>query len=189
MIEDLANLCRGRPKSLLLYFYFDFNDLKKQEVDLFLRSMTSQIAWQQDRVSVSLSGLYERCDRGGGQPARESLLSTLRDNLRDSPETFIVLDALDECRELQILLNVIEMISEWQIPSLHLVCASRRERQIAEAFNQLHVIEASIQNKQVDADIGLLVNDQLEHDTQLRQWSRDIKEEIKTALANGSQGM
>ena len=189
MIEDLAASCRDKPKSLLLYFYFDFNDPQKQELNMFLRSMMSQIACQQERVSVSLSGLYERCDQGGRQPARELLITTLRDNLRDSPETFIVLDALDECTELQTLLNVIEMISEWQIPSLHLVCASRRERQIVEAFSQLHVVETSIQNKQVDADIGLLVDDQLEHDAQLRQWPSDIKKEIKTALADGSRGM
>lgn len=189
MIEDLATLRRSRPKSLLLYYYFDFNDTKKQEVDMFLRSMVSQIVWQQERVSVSLSGLYERFDRGGRQPARELLLTTLRDNLRDSAETFIVLDALDECKELQPLLTVIAMISESQIPTLHLACTSRRERHIVEVFDQLNVIETSIQNEQVDADIGLLVDDQLEHDPQLRQWSMDIKDEIKTALANGSQGM
>lgn len=156
---------------------------------MILRSMVSQIVWQQERVSTSLSGLYERYDRGGRQPARELLLTTLRDNLRGCAETFVVLDALDECTELQSLLDVIAMISGWQIPGLHWVCTSRRERQIVEAFDQLHVIETSIQNEKVDADIGLLVDNELEHDTQLRQWSTEVKSEIKIALAKGSQGM
>ena len=156
---------------------------------MFLRSMVSQIVWQQERVSVSLNGLYERYDRGGRQPARDMLLTTLRDNLRDSAETFIVLDALDECKELQPLLAVIALISDSQIPTLHIACTSRRERHIVEVFDQLNVIETSIQNEQVDADIGLLVDDQLEHDPQLQKWSVNLKGEIRTALARGSQGM
>ena len=189
MIEDLAILRRSKPNSRLLYYYFDFNDTKKQEVDTFLRSMIGQMAWQQEGVSVSLSGLYERCDHGNRQPARELLVKTLRDILRGSAETFMVLDALDECAELHQLLNVIATISEWQIPSLHLAYTSRRERHIVDVFDRLDVIETSIQNKQVDADIGLLVDDQLVHDTQLREWSMEIKDEIKTASAKGSQGM
>lgn len=156
---------------------------------MFLRSMLSQIARQQGRVAVSLDGLYEQCDRGGTQPARDLLITTLRDTLQGSAEFFIVLDALDECTELQPVLDVIAVISEWQIPGLHLGWTSRRERPIVEAFDQLKVIETSIQNEQVDADIGLLVGHELEHDTKLRDWSEDIKDEIKTALAKGSQGM
>jgi hypothetical protein len=41
-------------------------------------------------------------------------------------ETFIILDALDECKERQELLEVIEEIAGWKIGKLHVLTTSRR---------------------------------------------------------------
>lgn len=187
--EDIALNCRSRQECALACFYFDFNDVRKQGVDGLLCSVIAQLLSGDDCYSLSLDALYDRCNRGAKQPTKDMLLATLRGMLQELRECFIVLDALDECRELEELLLSIEEILSWDIKGLHLICSSRRERQIEETLDVLIPRQVSIMNTLVDADIGLLVHDQLEKDSSLRKWPVTVKSEIQAALTQGSQGM
>jgi hypothetical protein len=46
-------------------------------------------------------------------------------------ETFIILDALDECKGRQELLENIDEIGKWKTEKLHILCTSRREKDIS----------------------------------------------------------
>ncbi|KAL8851698.1 MAG: hypothetical protein Q9221_003429 [Calogaya cf. arnoldii] len=148
IIQEMITNCRSLPDSAPAYFYFDFRELRKRTVDGCLRSLISQLVSRKDYHSPSLHGLHERCERGRMQPTTELLLSTLRDILQDIPETFIILDALDECGEVEHLLASISELLSRTTTDLHMLFTSCHQTQIAEAFRwaacQLETLEKCI---------------------------------------------
>lgn len=181
--------CRSLPDSAPAYFYFDFRELRKRTVDGCLRSLISQLVSRKDCHSPSLDGLYERCERGRMQPTNELLLSTLREILQDIPETFIILDALDECGEVEHLLASISELLSRTTTELHMLFTSRHQRQIAEAFDNLPLIEITVNARIVDVDIGRVVEEKLSEGSRLGQWPTKVKDEIKSELLRRSNGM
>ncbi|KAI4280729.1 MAG: hypothetical protein L6R38_004232 [Xanthoria sp. 2 TBL-2021] len=189
IIQEMITNCRSLPDSAPAYFYFDFRELRKRTVDGCLRSLISQLVSRKDCHSPSLDGLYERCERGRMQPTNELLLSTLREILQDIPETFIILDALDECGEVEHLLASISELLSRTTTELHMLFTSRHQRQIAEAFDNLPLIEITVNARIVDVDIGRVVEEKLSEGSRLGQWPTKVKDEIKSELLRRSNGM
>jgi Cdc6-like AAA superfamily ATPase len=81
----------------LLYFYFDFNDNRKQTLDGALRSLISQLADQSASASKEAELLHKSNKDGNEQPSTQTLSQTLHKMLTVASHTRIVLDALDEC--------------------------------------------------------------------------------------------
>lgn len=123
------------------------------------------------------------------QPTNELLLSTLRDILQDIPETHIILDALDECGEVQHLLASISELLSRTTTKLHMLFTSCHQRQIAEAFENLPLIEIVVDARIVGVDIGHVVEQKLSEGSRLGKWPTKVKDEIKYELLRGSNGM
>jgi hypothetical protein len=175
------------------YFYFDFNDLQKQTPELMVRSLISQLLQQCIKIPLILETLHSSCENGQRQPSIYALLDALQGTIHQFPETYIVLDALDECTDRPELMNILESIAGWQLDELHLLVTSRKERDIESSLECL--IEDSniicLQSKFVDEDIRSYVHQRLAVDKNLKKWQKDsdIVYEIETALMEGSQGM
>lgn len=129
-----------------------------------------------------------------GQPPLEVLKTTLRSILGQPGDKYIVIDALDECPsqegERGQLCALLQEISSWELPLLHILTTSRREPDIEEAFAQIpNVSRVPIQNALVDADILKYVEAQLAAVPKLARWKPHLKEEIREALVEGAHGM
>jgi hypothetical protein len=96
IIEEVTTICATRSDEFA-YFYFDFNDVEKQIVDGFLRSVVLQNFIHRAGIPSDIQSLYDRCR--GNQPTREALVGTLLSLLKSSTRTYILIDALDECSE------------------------------------------------------------------------------------------
>jgi hypothetical protein len=83
----------------LLYFYFDFQNRDKQSLEGAIKSLMSQLYSKQEKARQPLDSLYSSYNDGHRQPNTESLCSTFLAMLQQVEETWIVLDALDECSE------------------------------------------------------------------------------------------
>jgi hypothetical protein len=129
----------------IAYFFFDGRD-SQNELQLhnkLIRTLISQLSdarhggITEDSV---LAKLYKRCGEVQ-QPTDEQLQNVLRDILDGfSDGAYIMIDALDECRERQKTLNwVNKLISESnrKAAKLHIVVTSRPERDISEVFAEL----------------------------------------------------
>jgi hypothetical protein len=120
-------------------------------------------------------------------------MRTLRSILDSTEQAFIIIDALDECpygEERTQLLMVLKEFSTWALPNLHIIVTSRKEPDIYKILGLLVTSPpVCIQTEQVDADIRLHVKTQLANDVDLNEWPLKIKEEIETALVEGSNGM
>jgi hypothetical protein len=83
----------------LAYFYCDFRDHKKQNIDGFLSSLLVQLCAQSELCCDILSSVYSTHARGSRRPTNETMTRCLMDMLKCLVQepTYIVVDALDEC--------------------------------------------------------------------------------------------
>jgi hypothetical protein len=188
----ILGLCQ-RPREGSRVFLFRLQRLQKQAPELMVRSLVSQLSQQCVKIPPILETLYSSCENGQRQPSLDSLLDVLKEMIHQFPQTYIVLDALDECTDRIELLGILESIAGWQLDELHLLVTSRKERDIEGSLECL--VEDSniicLQSKLVDQDIRSYVHQRLAVDKNLKKWQKDsdVVHDIETALMEGSQGM
>ena len=193
IIQRTDGHCRSRSDHLMLYFYFDFNDVEKQQYEKMIRSLIVQLFAQYVNIPPVLESLYSSCTNGERQPAYDSLLSTLHVMMRDFSHTYLVLDALDECSKRKELLLCIEELAGWRDLNLHILITSRREKDIEDSM-ELFVDDQRricIQSALVDSDIRTYIHSRLQVDRDLRRWRNapKVQQEIKDTLMGKADGM
>jgi hypothetical protein len=113
--------------------------------------------------------------------------------IQDLPQSYIVLDALDECAQRAELMEMFETIVGWKLPNLHLLVTSRRERDIESSLKGFVDLQNSIclQSEVVDKDIQRYVRQRLSDDKRLRKWKKDasMMGQIETVLMSGAKGV
>lgn len=177
------------PTLRLAYFYFDFKDDKTKHYKKLLCSLILQLSPRQSNNSEALQRLYRDNNDGEQQPNVDQLERALRDILEGSPETFIILDALDECVDRPELLNLIQECVDWKIGSLHVLVTSRKERDIETALGPLCTGQISVHDAQGNHDIELYIDERLKSDLKLKLWPVKIREEINEKLKKDAHGM
>lgn len=189
IIQYLLNHCHQRPRSAVLYFYFDFNESGKQRHENMIRSLITQLFVCQKSTSDVLDSLHSR----GRQPTSKELLTTFHSMMTTFNEVFVIIDALDECTERTELLSDIGEIMSWQDIHLHVLVTSRREVDIEESLEALCGKETRIciQSALVNADIRTYVYDRLSEDRRFKRWRNQPKaqQEIETELMEKANGM
>jgi hypothetical protein len=125
----------------IAYFFFDGRDSQKelQLHNKLIRTLISQLSdTRHGGITENLADLYKRCGEVQ-QPSDEQLQNVLRDMLDRFSQTYIMIDALDECIEREKTLNwVNKLISDTDRKSaLHIVVTSRPERDINKIFAAL----------------------------------------------------
>jgi hypothetical protein len=176
-----------------VYFYFDFNDARKQDPELMLRSLLSQLLQASSKLPKSIDALFSACGDGQQQPALHSLLQVTSQVIQHFTHVYVVLDALDECTKRQELMNLLETMAEWQHKNVHLLMTSRKERDIETSLEN-YVEERNslcLQSHIVDDDIQRYVRQRLSQDKALAKWNKDaaVREEIEDVLMQGARGM
>ncbi|KAL8723175.1 MAG: hypothetical protein Q9181_007337 [Wetmoreana brouardii] len=161
--QDTIGYCQSRSDSVVLYFYFDFNDTEKQG--------------------------HEKMR----QPRCDTLLETLHQMMRGQKETYIILDALDECLKRDELMTCIEELASWKDASLHILTTSRREKDIEECMEPLigNQERICIQSRLVDDDIRAYVHNRLRSERGLKKWNRQphVLNEIEEELMDKADGI
>src|SRR5947207_809448 len=97
----------------IAYFFFDFNDPAKQTVEGLLRSLVFQLAASVEPVPKILQTLYARHHEDRGCPTQPTLkewTSVFQELLRSRAPFYIVIDALDECREEELLVDTVKSL-------------------------------------------------------------------------------
>ena len=189
VVEDIASRCHVGGRKVLAYYYFDFNEIKKQTCEGLLRSLVTQLFGQNAGASETIEALYSDCGEGQREPTQKGLIQALRQLSEPLDEIYFVLDALDECVEIAAVISSLQEIRGWHNPNLHILVTSRKEVAIEKGFRSLTTDQIPIQDFLVDADIRLLVRECLRNDPELSRWSEMIKAEIEKTLYEGSKGM
>lgn len=173
-------------------FYFEFNNQDQQFCDTMLRSLVPQL-WSQSRENANaLDALYLACGSGASQPSLPMLMDALKDLVQSAPDAYIILDALDECKERAKLMLTIKEMAEWDIPSLHILVTSREERDIEESLSQFldNKNRICVQSAPVEKDIRAYVRSRVRNDHKLKKWQTpEVQTEIETVLTEKADCM
>jgi hypothetical protein len=135
-------------------------------------------------IPEALNMLYSRCQDGQHRPTIDGLAATFQHMLGGFHETFLVLDALDECTEREELLALIKRIVGWKIGKLHTLFTSRREREIEDTLEPLITCQICIQSALVNADINIHLRERLQNDPKLKQWPVNVQMEIEATTSS-----
>ncbi|KAI0320597.1 ankyrin repeat-containing domain protein [Amylostereum chailletii] len=177
----------------LVYFYFDFRDDAKHNCRGLLSSLVIQLAHLYPEGGSILHDLYSKNQDGGEQPSSDALIHCLRGMLSVRGETFVVLDALDECpvhAERAKVLSVIEKIMEWKIQGLHLCVTSRPEHDIKTRLESLAPVQVNLHLVDQQAeDIGAYIRHVLQHDYAFQGWRPDDANLAIRTLSEQANGM
>ena len=174
----------------LAYFYFNFNDSKKLIYRNMLHSLIFQLC---NRCPDPLRDLYKRTNDGSQQPTVDELLGTLKKTIGSYSQTYIVIDALDECisSELGEVLKFLAEVKTWNLKSLHILASSRPEQEIMEAVDSLHTCTVDLHDahSRIKDDIRVYLDNVLETDSRLKKWGPTERVLIKETLSTRADGM
>lgn len=189
VVEEVKSQYKSSRTVAIAYFYFDFNDTEKQRHDKFAHSLIEQLAGQSAKALACLEMLFSRCQDGKQQATQDALELALQQMLGEIGETFIILDALDECKEREELLLLLKNLTSWGAGNLHVLATSRRERDIEETLESLVTSEICLQSTLVNADINTHISERLQNDSRLKRWPANVRGEIEDTLMKGANGM
>ncbi|KAH7069938.1 hypothetical protein BKA63DRAFT_569533 [Paraphoma chrysanthemicola] len=189
IVENLLQHCQD-DLMVIVYFYFDFNDARKQDPELMLRSLLCQLLQHSATVPKGVDALLSNGQR---QPSAHALLEAIHQAAQEFTQIYIVLDALDECTQRKELMDVLETVAKWQLANVHLLMTSRKERDI-ESSLEIYVEDKDavcLERDVVDKDIQLYVQQRLRDEKSLSKWNQDaiVRQEIEHALMRGARGM
>ncbi|KAJ7855178.1 hypothetical protein B0H14DRAFT_2508084 [Mycena olivaceomarginata] len=168
----------------ITYFYFDFRDEKSQRVKIMLQSIILQLSAQSPNSYSALEREFES-SQGQTLPTYDKLLGIFEELLSDFGHTYFILDALDECNEHQVLVQLIMRLRDWTTQSLHLLFTSQPREIFAEPFEGalLVVLTPDITHN----DIQRFINSELHSLSHLTRHMH--AEEIVTKVVKKSNGM
>ncbi|KAH7019752.1 ankyrin repeat-containing domain protein [Ilyonectria destructans] len=190
IIDHVLQQWNHKPGVKVAYFYFDFSDLKKQNVAGFLKSVVYQLIFSEPTISDSAAALYDKCN-GVTEPGLDELLAVIMTEISSSERTFLLIDALDECPkdERPVFFDTL-FNSKSPLPSnLSLLITSRRESDIEAVLQPSMSNTVWIQSSVVDADVRIHVSNSISRDSRLSRWKPAVRDEMLDAIVKGSNGM
>lgn len=190
MIEHLQNT--HQSSTGVAYFYCNYKNAENQSIISILCSFLIQLCQQNGQsllyAQECFQNNFERTLKG---PSSEDLGSLLCDVSKNFREIFLIVDALDECKEPVIVVNCLALLRE-SCPNIKLFLTSRRLHSL-EAELTLHLtFTVSLGRENLRADIEKFVTKQLQRDIDSKKLKlRDggLQEEIKNTLVEGALGM
>jgi hypothetical protein len=189
IIQDVLGHCSNNQNFGIAYFYFDFQSREKLLCHRLLRSLVTQLSNQCDRIPDAVERLYASCELTRRRPDLDDLATTLRQIIPQFSHAYIIVDALDECTERQVLLELIQEMIGWEISSLYFLVTSRKEREIDECLTPQVWQWMDLQVHVITRDIEIHVRESLRNDSRLKKWPAKVQEEIETTLTDGAHGM
>jgi ankyrin repeat domain-containing protein 50 len=111
IIDHLVKKFSGDSNIAIGYFFFDFADIGKHLSDKLLRSLILQLSTESRTEQSAIVDLYTQC-KEFWQPTSQQLVMTLYQLVKQFPQTYLVIDALDECTDRDELLTILSTIAE-----------------------------------------------------------------------------
>lgn len=175
----------------LAYFYCDYKDTAKQTLQGFLASTLIQLCNQSPGLFTSIQATYETQKDCHRALRVDELVEMLRMSLPKFHTTLILVDALDECTEVEAFIETLLEVKEILCSDVKILVSSRREACIIDLLGKTQ-FQVELQGKYVSEDISTYISSQLQKILQsgkLKLRNPALESDIKAALISGSQGM
>ncbi|KUJ23943.1 uncharacterized protein LY89DRAFT_662723 [Mollisia scopiformis] len=195
VIDHIQKRSINESNVAVVYWYFTFTNIDKQNVANALCSAIADICGNRRDTPEELQRAHDRCNAGQQKPPFDVLKSMLKVVSNGFDNIYLILDALDECPttdgQRDTLLEFLHEVSSWQLDCLHVLATSRRELDIQESLTSSHGKSShflSVQGSHVEQDIMKYLGHRLEHHT-FRSWKPALKQDVKEDLVKKANGM
>ena len=130
---------------------------------------------------------YSSYGSGLTPPSRQSLWDILVAAIQHLPEAFIIIDALDECQEIEAVSSWLKNLASASSTSLHVLFTSRDIPLLSDQIS--HIRHESLRvDKYTVADIDLFITEKIA-ESELRGWSGELQDNIRESLRERANGM
>ena len=189
IIEHVKSLCAHPAKKgfAVAFFYFDFSDANKVDVHNLLRSIVAQLSKQRDTGHQEILKLYREYGKEKRKPPNSVLESCVQGLAQQFQGVYLIIDALDECKERAAMLGLLSRVL--LNTEVNLLCTSRNEQDIQVGFGGMVKTEIAFPKQAVDADIQAYVQNLLLNDSILKSRPERLKSRIEEELTRGADGM
>lgn len=179
--------------AIVLSFFFDFSDGRKQTIDGMLHSLAFQL-YSRSLQPTPLDSLFERHQDGRDQPAEEDFSSVLMKMIAGQKKIIIILDALDESTTRNKVISWIKrMTSSAELAHVQLLCTSRPEAEFRSAIPPLIGEQncVPLDKQAVNDDIRAFVMAMLRQRQEFLEkgLSQDLLRRICSQVGDGADGM
>ncbi len=182
----------GEPT--ILYFFFDFSDIVKQNVDNTVRALIHQLVEKSDSIPKIIQKLYTKHHSSSSiasAPSPEDWGDALISLLQLTSRPYVFIDALDECAnsETHLLWTTIRSLLDKGGSRIKLLLTARLSARPLPASERLRVLELTMEEAAVNKDIGMHLKTRLENDPTLSKFGSKTKEMISSSIALKAGGM
>ena len=190
VVAELQSDFQGEPDSAICYFFFDFQDTRKQHVSNMLRSLLVQLVGQSEDVISSIRQLYKACSSGLDEPTIEQLVEAIWEAVDHFSGVFFVIDGLDEslASEQESLCDILEKMTR-ELESMHLIAFSQPTGHIRDRLIKTAHTQHRIEGVTVIQDIEAYVRVRLQGSDIMESWSKERLTDIGKRLSESSNGM
>ncbi|KAF7349523.1 Pfs domain-containing protein [Mycena sanguinolenta] len=169
------------------FFYFDFRNKEAQSVETALRRIVLQLSAQSLHPYKTLDKHWN-LSKGQQLPSYQDLVSLLLNLLHELGQTYVVLDALDECNTSHFnkLVDLVCDLKNKAKGLIHLFITSQPRHVFTEGFTDLNRIV--LHSHIMDQDIKLFVTKELQTNSELDAWL-PTKDLVTEQITQKSRGM
>ena len=176
-----------------MFFYCDFRDERTTRAAVVMRSILSQLlrklrnAAGRDLIELVNDMDNQRIEDTWVLKHAKNMTSFVsRASRQFSRQPLVVLDALDECEDIESLLHAIRELTKG---GMRLFVTSHPLQIIRDKFHDLPSISMDRMTKEVSADIRLYVTREIDRNRRLRILEENLKTEILSTLQTKADGM
>jgi hypothetical protein len=172
---------------VIAYYYFDFNDIGKRDVESLARAIIVQLLAKVSPSSSCVEAVSSQIvDQ---QPDLDFLSQTLYMFIPEFETVYIVVDALDECSDHEGLMGWLEKVHGWQSDRIHILATSRQLPEIEDVIVDCATAAVCLQDSNLGQDIRMLIQQRLKTDRKFQKWPAAVRLEIEVALTAKASGM
>lgn len=192
IIDEIIQTTSTTKDVQVAFFFFDFNDPAKQTVNGMLRSLVLQLAISVEAIPQALEDLYAQHHedrRLATQPTIKEWMSILLQLLNGREQFYVVIDALDECVEDDLLADTIASLVFQSGKSIRWLFTRRTSEQTLSSLLSANIENVRIEPSAVDRDIATYLNATLENDPRLQTFTSKAKTMIRSEIQGKARGM
>ena len=142
----------------ITYFYFNYKQQAEQSIESLLASLLKQLLLGQSCLPIEVQNLYERHIEKRTRPSEAELSDILNMSIRRFSRSFILLDALDECTDLQTRSKLLKRVFSLQNHQrVSVFATSRSIPEISAEFSGA----LSVEIRAIDDDVYRYVQSQM----------------------------
>ncbi|CAL1703640.1 unnamed protein product [Somion occarium] len=177
---------RLADQTAFAYFYCDFRDPESTRSCVVIRTLVAQLMRQ--GLTVGVEELTKMKMQSETPPDDiEELYPLLLKAASSSVDPILVIDALDECRDVEELTCCLLRLNKEA--GARVFVTSRKEQKIYEVFKDLPSISLKHEVRHLQDDIEKLIESELGSRPKLARLPQDLRKEIGSTLLTKSDGM